>query len=371
MGTSLKHRWRVDQNYLVGITAGQWRRLLRENHYAVDPGYWHRAAFISVLSVWNSLLSGKDEKRYGREIDKMTVPDPPLFVLGHPRTGTTFLQNLLSRDGRFAYPNMYECLHPGSFLTGEDAAAQRWKRNKGTRPMDNVAFSMETPSEDEFALALSCLRSPNVMLNFPRHGGYYFRYLTFEGVPVPEVEEWKRALLWFAKKLTLRYRRPLVLKSPSHTARIRQLLEVFPEARFVNIHREPYTVFQSWRHTQDTAAWFMYLQKPPNLTQYDDVTLTMSRILFDAYFRQRDLIPAGRLVDVAYEDLEARPVETMEEIYAKLGLPDFEVFRPTLQAYVDSLGPYKKNRFAELEPALREKVAESWRPAFDAWGYPV
>jgi len=36
MGAGLKHRWRVDQNYLLGITAGQWRRLLRENHYAVD-----------------------------------------------------------------------------------------------------------------------------------------------------------------------------------------------------------------------------------------------------------------------------------------------------------------------------------------------
>ena len=43
----LKHRWRFDQSPLVNITAGNWWRLLRDNHFAVDSAYWHRAALIS------------------------------------------------------------------------------------------------------------------------------------------------------------------------------------------------------------------------------------------------------------------------------------------------------------------------------------
>jgi hypothetical protein len=371
MASGLKHRWSVGQNYLLGITAGQWRRLLEENGYAVDAVYWHRAAVISALSVLQSARSRAEERRFGRQIDKMVIEEPPVFILGHWRTGTTLLHNLLSRDPRLAYPTHYEVLNPGSFLLTEDAAIRRWARAlPARRPMDNMAYGVDLPQEDEFALALSCRRSPTLVWSFPRTGLRYLRYLTFAGVPTAEIEEWKRTLLWFAKKLTLRYRRPLVFKSPTHTARIRLLLEVFPEARFVNLHRDPATIFQSFVHTHDSSAWFSYLQKP-QVTQLDDSTLKMGKVLFDAYFDQRHLIPPGRLVDVAYEDLEANPIKVVEEVYAKLGLPPFDEFRPKLQAYVDSLAGYQKNRFPELAPEARQKVGVSWRRAFEEWGYPA
>jgi omega-hydroxy-beta-dihydromenaquinone-9 sulfotransferase len=368
----VKHRWRVDQNYLLGITAGQWRRLLRENGYSVDPAYWHRAAVISGMSVLNSIESRAEERRFGPQIDRTVIEHPPLFILGHWRTGTTLLHNLISRDPRFAYPNLYEIMHPGSFLSKNEASVRRWAERylPEKRPMDNMAYGIDLPQEDEFALAVCCLRSPEMEIHFARRAERYRRYLTFEGVPDHEVEEWKRTFLWFLKKLTVKYRRPLVLKSPPHTARIRRLLEVFPEARFVNLHREPYTAFQSARHAHDTAHSFMYLQKPDH-ERGDDVVLATGRALFDAYFDQRHLIPPGRLVDVAFEDLEARPVAVVQDIYERLALPDFEAFRPQLQAYVDSLGGYRKNRFPDLAPDLGGRVAASWRRAFEEWGYPV
>jgi hypothetical protein len=371
MSPKLKHRWRVDQNYLLGITFGQWRRLLRENGYRIDPEYWHRAAAITATSILNTLASRAEERRFGQDVDRTVITEPPVFVLGHWRTGTTHLHNLLSRDPRFAYPNLYEILHPGTFLGREDAEGARWgKRVPAKRLMDNMDYAVDLPQEDEYALALSCLRSHLVSFNFPRNWDHYCRYLTFDGVPAEEVEECKRSLLWFSKKLTLRYRRPLVLKSPQHTARIRFLLDVFPEARFVNIHRDPYTVFQSASHTADATMWFACLQRPdPDVMQ--DRLLRVGQSLFEAYFDQRHLIPEGRLVDIAYEDLEARPVEVMQEIYTQLGLPNFEEFRPRLQAYVDSLGGYRKNQFRELAPEVRQKVAQSWKRAFDEWAYPV
>ena len=122
--------------------------------------------------------------------------------------------------------------------------------------------------------------------------------------------------------------------------------------------------------TAGTAQWFAYLQKP-DTTRTDEAILKTGRIVFDAYFDQRHLVPPGRLVDIAYEELEARPLQVMEEIYEKLGLPGFEAFPPRLQAYLDTLNGYQKNRFPELPPDVKEKVASAWRRAFEEWGYPA
>ena len=91
------------------------------------------------------------------------------------------------------------------------------------------------------------------------------------------------------RKLTFKYGRPLVLKSPPHTARIRLLLEMFPEARFVHIHRHPYQVFRSCRHYHDTAVWYSYLQKP-------DTSLNDDRIIrrYEAFAKdEAELIDCG------------------------------------------------------------------------------
>jgi hypothetical protein len=98
MAGALKHRWSLGHNYLAGITAGDWWRLLRVNGFAVDPVYWHRAAFVTVVSLINSFYRRKEERLHGQAVRAVAVTEPPLFVLGHWRTGTTHLHNLLAQD---------------------------------------------------------------------------------------------------------------------------------------------------------------------------------------------------------------------------------------------------------------------------------
>lgn len=371
MTTALKHRWSLRHNYLSGITAGSYWKLLKENKFDVDAAYWHRAAFIGFVSVFNSLAAHREAKQFEERVDSLKLEHPPLFVLGHWRTGTTHLHNLLGRDPQFTYPNVYDVVHPGSFLSASAKETQRFANGlPSNRPMDNVAYSIDLPQEEECALALTSLRSPDLALNFPRQAAYYERYLSFDNAPAAEVAEWKSRLKWYVKKLTLRDNRRLVLKSPPHTARIRLLLELFPDARFVNIHREPYTTFQSCRHAVDTFNWYTYLQKP-DLARAEEHLLRTGRIVFDAYFDQRHLIPKGRLVDIAYEDLEARPREVLESVYAQLELGGFEAFAPRLDEYLGSLKSYKKNTFREIPPALKERIHGAWKRCFDEWGYPA
>jgi hypothetical protein len=49
--------------------------------------------------------------------------------------------------------------------------------------------------------------------------------------------------------------KPLLIKSPVHTARVALLLRLFPRARFVYVHRDPLTVFSSAAHMADTYYW--------------------------------------------------------------------------------------------------------------------
>lgn len=371
MATVLKHRWSLGHNYLAGITAEAWWRLLRENRFAVDPAYWHRALFITALGCMNSWYRRREERLWGEAVEAAELAGPPLFVLGHWRSGTTHLHNLLALDDRFAFANTYQVVNPYTFLTTEAFNTRRFRALlPDTRPMDNVALSFEAPQEDEFGPALACFRSLYPGISFPRNVAHYERYLTFRGVPRAEVEEWQAAFRWFLRKLTVKHGRPLVLKSPPHTARVRLLLEMFPDARFVHIHRDPYTVFRSFQHYYDTAGWYTYLQRP-DLDGLDDLILDRYRVMYDAYFEERELIPAGRLHEVAFADLDADPMGQMALLYERLGLPGFEDLEPKLRGYVESLRGYRKNRYEAIPREVLDRVGTAWRRSFDEWGYPL
>lgn len=370
MSSQLQHRWSISHNYLAGITAGDWWRLLRANRFAISPAYWHRAAFISLASVMNSFYARKERRQYGEAIDRVQITQPPLFILGHWRSGTTLLHNLLAQDtSQFGFANTYQVVNPKTFLTTEKTMTRRFARFvPPTRPMDNMSLSFDSPQEDEFAPLLLSLLSPYLGISFPRHIDAYARFLTFREASVQEAQQWQKALLWFCKKLTFRENKPLLLKSPPHTARIRLLLEIFPDARFVHIHRNPYRVFQSQRHFFNTAAWYTYLQKP-NPATIDEGILARYRTMYDAYFEDLPQIPEGQFAEVRFEHLEQDPVGVTRRIYESLSLPGFRTFEPTLRAYSESLSGYHKNSFSPLAGPIRQHVAEEWATCFHQWGY--
>lgn len=170
----------------------------------------------------------------------------------------------LSVDQRFAFPNNYQALFPHAFLTMECLHSRfiEWFLPK-RRPMDNIEWTMHSPQEGEFALCITTFKSPCIGWFFPERRDHYDRYLTLWDVSEREVEEWKSGLLAFLKRLNWKLKRPLLLKSPPHTCRIKRFLEIFPEARFVHIHRNPHVVFQSTRKMLTVNFQLHCLKKKP------------------------------------------------------------------------------------------------------------
>jgi hypothetical protein len=355
---------------LCGVGLGAWLRLLAENRFAVDPPYWPRAALITAASVQNSMFGWREHWRYDAAI-RAAKPEPPLFVLGIWRSGTTHLHNLLARDARFAYPNFFEVFYPNTFLS--TAAFNRALLAcflPERRPQDNVRMGIDEPQEDEFALNCLTQLSWVLLWTFPRHAVGYERFLTFRSATSDERLRWQRALRFFVQKLTYRYGRPLVLKSPAHTGRIKLLLEVFPDAKFVHIHRNPYDVFQSSLNSARRAIPWWTLQTP-DLSELEETTLRQYEGVYQAYFEERNVIPAGRLHEIRYEDLEADPIGQLRRMYDALQLGEFGPAEPAVGAYVDSIASYEKNRFGELEARWKAEVARRWRRSFGEWGYAV
>ena len=354
---------------LTGITFAQWCYLLRRGDLEFDLSRMPRLLSITAQSLKNSVWHRIEHARFDQNIGDVVIR-PPLFVLGHWRHGTTLLHNLIAQDPQFAFPNNYQVSFPHTFLTTEAREAKwLWRLVPSKRPQDNMALRLEDPQEDEFALCAACLISPYLAWVFPRQKGAFAKYLSLRSASAPELTAWRQAFLQFLKKVQwLNGSKTLVLKSPPHTARIRLLLELFPDAKFVHIHRHPYSVFQSSQRTFRIMYDFDSVQRPTT-DDFDDWILRQYREMYDVYFEEKSLIPAGRLHEIAFEELEANPVETIRRLYTGLDLPGFSTSENALQDYVKTLAGYQKNEFPTLGAEMRKRIYQDWRPCFDAWGY--
>ena len=108
-------RMSVKNHILSGLTISGYLTFVRE--FAWDIAwitYAHRLAFLLFMAVINSVLAAIETVIYGPEVARTRVHPSPIFILGHPRTGTTHLHNLLSRDARFAYASTLDVGFPSS-----------------------------------------------------------------------------------------------------------------------------------------------------------------------------------------------------------------------------------------------------------------
>ncbi|KAL4419406.1 hypothetical protein ABPG77_003380 [Micractinium sp. CCAP 211/92] len=196
-----KHRWSFKNHFLTGITLPAWLHLLRRYGSCIDwARFWQRALFLSLMSAINSLLGLVDSQLYGRKIREQELHPEPVIILGHPRTGTTHIHNLLALDPRFAYARTLHAGFPAAFLWMERF---KWALSgfiDPTRPMDAMPLTLDTPAEDEIAVsALTGTVSAYMPLVFMRDRRLFDRFYTFEGAAERDFAAWRDALLWFLK----------------------------------------------------------------------------------------------------------------------------------------------------------------------------
>lgn len=263
-----------------------WVRLSRAGG-GIDPRYRWRAAQVTALSPFGAALRAAERLSWNRQAPAVAIAHPPVFILGHWRTGTTHLHNLMTRDPQFGFVSTFQVLVPESCLLPFNPLRPliAWCA-PARRHMDRMPLGLDLPQEEEFALCNRCGHSFYVGWYFPRRMDELFRkYVLFEGLSEPERIGWSETYLDVLKKATIRTNgRPLVLKNPVNTARIPTLLQLFPQAKFIHVYRDPYTVFKSTLNFHRATLDMVAFQKIPDseiernvLTFYRDMTCASSR----------------------------------------------------------------------------------------------
>ena len=346
-----------------------WLRMFLRNRAAVEPPYWYIAGILACTTFANTAFRWLQESRYGRAIDDVRFPADPIFVLGHWRSGTTLLHELLILDERFASPTTLQCFAPCHFLLSEQFFREYlWFCVPEKRPMDNMAVGWDRPQEDEFALALLGQPSTYTDLAFPNRPSLFPGALDLSGLTPRELASWKRTFVRFLKAVTLRDPRRLVLKSPPHTARVPVLLELFPNAKFVHITRDPVVLFASTVNLWHALAKAHGLQTPRMTEAVEERVFREFRTMFERLEAAKPSIPAGNYVEVRYDDLTRDMVGETEKIYAGLGLGGFDAARPRLEEYAASNRNYERNRW-DIPTETRAKVQERWGDWIEKLGY--
>ncbi len=295
-------------------------------------------AIFAPLRFWQSLA-------YGRRIRQAKLHPEPLFLLGFWRSGTTLLHNLLTTDPRWGFVNTYQAAVPDLFLAGQ-RRVRRMLESKipPNRGVDNIPVSFAMPQEEEIAMICTCGLSPYVSLYFPRTADATLDYLFADRrLSEPARQRWRQEYARLLKAASLYMDgKPLLLKSPSNTSRIPALLDLFPDARFVYIQRNPYDTLRSYAHLLRLMNGWHALQS----IDFDELLLRQVKIyrqMAETYLDQKALIPGGRLVEIRYEDLERDMTGQVRFIYDELGLDGYDSFSPRLAEYVDSIAGFQKN----------------------------
>ena len=112
-----KHIFSLKNNPMCGVCLLPWLTILWQHLRWVEIQYYPRMLFVSLLSVFNSCLACIEHFLYNAAIHRTKLPDDPIFIIGHPRTGTTLLHNLLATDEQHLFYATTFCVgFPSSFL---------------------------------------------------------------------------------------------------------------------------------------------------------------------------------------------------------------------------------------------------------------
>ncbi len=357
-------------NPLVGARFKTFRKIKRGR--VVEKGYRGKYYLTKVICAILSALTIFEDRRYRKLLESKPIDEAPIFILGHWRSGTTHVHNVMAHDRHFGFTTTYQTVFPNLMLFGQ----KFFKRSMAylmpdKRPTDNMELNVDFPQEEEFALSNTTHINFYNFWYFPKYMMEYCdRFLTFKKGSSEEITEFGESLKHIIKVSLYNTKgRQFLSKNPPHTARVKELMEIFPNAKFIYLVRNPYTVFESTRSFFKNTMDPLKLQNIPQ-EELENNILRIYMEVFEKYEADKALIPAGNLIEVKFEDYERDAYGMTEKIYTELGLSGWEEAKDAIKEYTDAKKGYKKNEYA-YEPHTIELVNKHWQKALERWGYEI
>ncbi len=355
---------------LAGATLTNILRMLVYAKFHISFRYIPRFIYALAISTSTLPLRMMEHIKYDKKILPTEIKEQPIFILGHWRSGTTYLHNVLSLDKNHGYCSTHHSVIPDAFISDEKLLKALVSTSiPETGPMDDVPMSPDLSQEEEYALRAP---TPYAYYNgwiFPRNMEFYNKFVCMEGVPEKVIEGWKSIYIYLLKKLTMvNDGKRLVLKNPSNTARIRLLLEMFPDAKFIHIYRNPYHVYFSMMKFMTIVLPRYCVQRPLKVEEMEKLMMELYAKMYKKYIKERNMIPEGNLVEVRYENFAPSPVKELRRIYDTLSLPNFKDSEEIFKKFIKAQSKIRTGKY-EVTDEIVNKVYPKWKFVFDEFGY--
>ena len=361
----------MEANGYTFNTLANWKRTLRKYPYLQKPKYILKLIYLASTGVITAPFQWHEKKHYSEIIRNTQPNENPILIMGFWRTGTTHLHNLLIQDRRYAYLSNLHGLMPGSIVSGEKILRPLMQLLfPKTRPMDNIAITPYAPQEEDIA-----------MMNISPHAYYHYvlfpsqirplfkKYVLMQGISPAEREEWREDYMYILRSLTYTSKgKPIIFKNPPNIARLPEITQLFPKAKYIEIRRNPLSVWISFLHLHKTTIPTHNIEDL-SWEQLEEDALYIFEKTMRKWLSEKDLIPEENKVIISYENLVESPLETMQYIYKELNLDDKKVY-PLWDDYLKSIKGYQGNnlspRAKDIE-YMRKKMAF----LYEAWDYPL
>jgi hypothetical protein len=356
-----------------------------------EPSNRRRRRLVWTLAILAPLVAAFDALCFA--LDHVFFPGfrkveirSPIFIVGHARSGTTKIHRLLSGDPRFAYFRTWEILLPsilqkkivrgiaildarllGGRIASRLEARQDRALGKARRMHD---WRLDGAEEDGF-LGLHAFSSGTLSVIFPYNA--MLEHLS-DLDRKADARGRRRALRFYAGCLKRQIyfeggEKILLSKNPAFTTRMRSLLEVFPDLRFVCTVRHPYETIPSLINLLQ-KGWQAMGADPRDIAEAAAWMGESSLHTYRYAFEVIDGLPADQSFIASFGELVSRPKQTIERLYAHFGweiTPEYAAF---LEAEQGRARDYESaHRYeAGLGPS-RERIQEELAPLFERFGW--
>ena len=287
------------------------------------------------------------KKKSGSRLQKNDI-QPPVFILGHWRSGTTYLHSLMAQDGQFGVLTNTQAFFPWSMMVGKKWAAALMRLVLPKQRWDGVALAPDSPQEEEFALQRLFGESAYLGWRFPNRLPHLFRKYGLLQFDRPEERAvFKKQYADLLKMLAGKNSgKTLLLKNPPNTGRVNLLLELFPNARFIYLHRRPdHTCMSTLRMHQTLVRRFAITSS--DTCDLDAFVPAFHAELTAKYEQDKSLIPDGQLVEIGYAHFIKNPMGTLWAIYRNLGLNGFENARSDFEIFIKKQQAYQPKKYGK------------------------
>lgn len=281
-------------------------------------------------------------------VSRKTSP-PPIFITGMPRSGSTFLHELLCQTPGMQAPRVWEVMSPAEAATPDRGwrDGRIWKAAwclwwfRRLAPGADAVYPMRARTPHE-CVAIQSYTFLSEEFISTCHVPSYEAFL--RNADLRPAYTWQKCFLQM-----LQSKRPAarwILKSPDHVHGLDALFSVFPDALIIQTHRNPLdSLRSSIQLTGVLHGLYGHPQSPHKLAEREarNMAQNLERLI---QFRDSHPALANRFIDVNYSELTSNPLAVVRRIFKSFEIPLSEDTISKIQQFARSRSAYKGRRTA-------------------------